>query len=337
MTRFHSSLAFVLVLVLVCTVGTAFAEGGTTPPPPLPPEIFASNHPFALATATTTRLFGMGGFVTCIQDEGFGNPAFAGALDHVSAVARTSTTTFDSGLKLKGDQYSVAIPLRDNKRGIQITGFRLTTEDRLGLPGGPPPLSLGLSEYDVAFHYGQRLSQRWLVGVGVSPTFHTATSANVVGGPTVLAYNSSSDRGCRLGTVYDLSSRARLGAVYDRYFEDLKTPGGTLSYTSEEMVAGLSYRVTPLLLAAVEWQQLTTEGNGARNGDAGWRAGLEALLDNNVTLRAGSNDGALSLGVGLRGERWNLNYAFMKDWNKDLTPALFGGSSTHQFELNYHF
>jgi hypothetical protein len=332
-TRFDLSLMLVLVIVSVFACGFAAAQA----PPPLPPEVYAANHPFALATATTTRLFGMGGFVTCIPDAGFGNPAFAGSLTDTTAVLRTSTTTFDSGLKLTGEQASVAIPLKDNKRGIQITGFRLRTDNRLPLAGGPPPMSLGFSEYDMAFHYGQRLSQKWLVGVGVSPVFHTSVNLTIVGGPTVLSYTSSSDRGCRVGTVYDLSSKARLGAVYDRYDEDVTTPGGTLGFTSEELVAGLAYQVHPCLLMAAEWQQLTTEGTGTRNGDSGWRVGLEAMLDNNVTIRGGSNDGSLSLGLGLRGDRWNLNYAFIDDWNKDLTPALFGGSSTHQLEANYRF
>jgi hypothetical protein len=324
-----------LVFVIVSLIACGLAAAQT--PPPLPPEVFAANHPFALATATTTRLFGMGGFVTCIPDAGFGNPAFAGGLTDVTAVLRTSTTDFDSGLKLTGEQASVAIPLKENKRGIQITGFRLNTDNRLALPGGPPPLSLGFSEYDMAFHYGQRISDRWLVGIGLSPVFHTSVNANIVGGPTVLSYTSSSDSGARLGTVYDLSSRARLGAVYDRYDEDVVTPGGTLGFTSEEWVAGLAYQIHPCLLLAAEWQQLTTEGTGTRNGDSGWRFGLEAMLDNNVTIRGGSNDGSLSLGLGLRGDRWNINYAFIDDWNKDLTPALFGASSTHQLEANYRF
>ncbi len=101
---------------------------------------YATPHLFALPTATTTRLFGMGGFVTCIKttrlfgmggfvtcikDVGFGNPAFAGTLQAGQGLARYSTTDFDGGLKMKGMQVSYAQPLRPGQSGWQVTYFSL--------------------------------------------------------------------------------------------------------------------------------------------------------------------------------------------------------------------
>ena len=330
MARIRRSLVLLFVLSLTIWAVPVFAQV----------QIYALSHPFALATATTTRLFGMGGFVTCVKDVGFGNPAFAGTLTESSAVARESVTTFDRGLKLTGEQASVAVPLKNNKRGLQITGFRLSTDNRQIVP----PSSLGLSEYDLALHYGQRLGSRLVLGVGLSPVFHNAVNLGVAGGPTVLGLSAEASGGARLGALYDLGNDSWIGAVYDRYSEDVTATGiavgggpQTFDCTSEEMAAGFSHRLNPCLLAAVEWQQLTTKGSGIRNGDSGWRVGLEATCDNNVTLRLGSNDGAFSLGVGLTDKRWNFNYAYVKDWNNDLVEPLFGGSTTHQLEATYRF
>jgi hypothetical protein len=286
----------------------------------------------------------MGGFLTCVKDVGFPNCAYAGTLTESSVVARQSVTTFDNGLKLTGEQASVAFPIKDNKSGFQVTGFRLSTDSR-GLQAGAPPTTIGMSEYDMGFHYGQRISSRLLVGAGASPVFHNSVGLNVAGGgPNVLQLGSSSSSGARLSALYQLGDDGWIGAIYDWYNEDVVAAGPlvgggplALQFKSKEMAIGISHRLNSCLLAAVEWQQLTTEGAGTRNGDSGFRVGLEATLDNNVTLRGGSNDGALSLGIGLTDKCWNFNYAFVRDWNKDLVAPFFGGSNTHQLEATYRF
>ena len=330
-----------LLCVSLSVVMSLSASAQKAPPPPT--GMYAATHPFAIATATTSRLFGMGGFATCIPDAGFGNPAFAGTLTDTTAVLRQSTTSFSTGLQLTGQQVSVATPIRVNKSGLQVTGFRLSTDDTL--PAAVPPGNTStFSEYELAFHYGQRFGDRLVLGVGLSPVFHSAIVNSFPTGDNLFRLRSSSDQGFRVGGLYNLGPSSWLGAVYDRYDEDVIASGpayggGSLpfSYTSDEMVIGLSRKLNPNLLAAVEWQQLTTEGNGTRQGDSGFRVGIEATLDNNVTFRAGSNDGSLSLGLGLQSDRLSLNYAFIDNWNKDLVEASLGSSSTHQFEAAYHF
>lgn len=341
-----NSVSRTLTLLCVSLSVVIPLAAGAQPPAPFPgphnPEMYAGTHPFALATATTSRLFGMGGFVTCIPDAGFGNPAFAGTLSDTTAVLRRSTTSFSSGLQLTGEQISVATPIRANKSGVQITGFRLSTDD--GLPSLPPGNTVTLSEYALALHYGQRFGDHLVVGVGLSPVFHNQTANDYPTGANFFRLRSSSDRGFRLGGLYQLGPSSWLGAVYDRYDEDVTASGlywtgwpPSYSYTSEEMVLGYSRKLNDTVLAAVEWQQLTTEGNGTRQGDSGFRFGIEATLDNNLTFRAGSNDGSLSLGLGLQSRRLSLNYAFVDNWNQDMVEASLGSSETHQLEAAYRF
>jgi hypothetical protein len=183
-----------------------------------------------------------------------------------------------------------------------------------------------------------------VVGIGLSPVFHNVVTNSFPNGVNLFKLRSSSDQGFRLGGLYQLGPSSWLGAVYDRYREDVAASGPAYvggpfayRYTSEEMLVGFSRKLNPSLLAAVEWQQLTTDGNGTRQGDSGFRLGLEAALDNNVTFRAGSNDRSVSLGLGLQSRRLSLNYAFVDNWNKDMVEASLGSSSTHQFEAAYRF
>ncbi len=298
-------------------------------PPPL--GIYATPHLFALPTATTTRLFGMGGFVTCIKDAGFGNPAFAGTLESSHAVGRLSLTDFDCGLDLKGLQFSAAQPLEANRRGWQVTWFELDSS-----AAATSPLA-GLNEDDFAVHYGCRLSETWVVGIGVSPIFRTGTTVPLPPPNAPISINSEADFGFRLGALYQFDSAGWAGLVLDKYDEDVTAAGQTVGFTSKEMALGISRQLNDRVLAAIEWQELSTEGAGVKMGDAGIRVGIEVQAGEAWVVRLGSNDGALCLGAGVDNEDWSFEYAFINDWNEDSVGASLGDSDTHQLGIRYHW
>jgi hypothetical protein len=304
-------------------------------------DMYAVSHPFALPTATTTRLTGMGGFASCIPDVGFANPAFAGALTADAIVLRQSVTSFDGDLGLDCQQGSFAMPLEKDRQGVQVSAFRLGSNDALFGGFGVPAL-LSVQEYDVSVHYGRRLSPDWLAGVAVSPVFHNAVDLVPVGVPGSLMHLAAkADWGFRLGTVYEIGDRGWVGAVYDRYDEDVNGSGqafgGSVSATfhSEEIVTGVAYRFTDRLLAGVEWQQLSHRGPGVDNDEAGLRFGVEGLLSDGFAVRMGSNQGGFSAGFGWAGSGFSINYAYVQDWNDNIFGEVYGGSKTHGFEATY--
>src|SRR5690606_23651083 len=139
------------------------------------------------------------------------------------------------------------------------------------------------------------------------------------------------------------------GFVYDRYEEDVVGSGPAIggvgvpfSFTSEELAFGFSYQLTDQLLGAIEWQELSTKQDAGefwpsmKFGDAGWRIGFEGVQDK-WAYRVGSNDGAISAGLGYNNDNLTFNYAFIRDWNNDLVGQVFGSSKTHQFELSYRW
>ena len=305
-------------------------------------ELFSSAHLFALPMSTTTRLYGMGGFISCVQDRGFANPAFAGLVEDIDVVGRYSVSGFDNGLDLRGGQLSVTIPLKPGTRGLQLTGFSLSADPGvLALPGAPPA-QVDFSETDVAIHYGQRVGNRYLVGVGFSPLFNTSASlTEPISGTPLMELDASVDKGVRLGFLAELKDGCLLGVVYDRYDEDvtghfLGAPVDE-SFSSEVYIAGLSYRLDKRCLAAVEWQDVSTERGGISYGDAGMRFGMECAVSRGLALRSGYNDGAWSAGAGYVNDAWSIQYAYVNDLNADSVGPFFGDSETHQFELTHRW
>lgn len=345
------SIVFVFSVALsFALVAPLFAQAQLSPAMDVPPlaqaRVFALSHPFALPGATTTRLAGMGGFVTCIPDVGFANPAFCGTLTQSHVLVRESVTSFQSGLRLKGDQGSIAVPLKENKSGFQVTAFHLQTTSAF------PAWASGFSttENDLSIHYGQRASKRLALGLGVSPVFHNSTDVALLLNsvrPSSAAPNlqSSSDSGFRLGALYQVGKDAWLGGVFDRYTEDVAATWLmpvrynpiTSSWKSRELAFGLSGRLTDQLIGAIEWQQVWTGVEGMRFGDSGWRVGIEGNLNGDWKLRVGTNDGALSLGTGIVRPNWSLNYAYIRNWNEGLIGSELGSSNTHQLELTHSF
>ncbi len=306
-------------------------------------EAYAVTHPFTLPGSTTTRLQAMGGMITCIPDDGWANPAFAGLADDWTSVLRQSVTSFDSGFSLRVRQVSAGGPVWRHG-GIQVTALKCDSEFEPPLPIAGVP-TFDTNEWTVGFHYGHRVTDRLALGIGISPVFHNNVSVTqAILGPPLLQTRSSSSSGFRAGATYALSPRARLGGVYDTYDEDVDAagamvPGGALSFSadSEALMFGVSYQLCDDLLGAAEWFHMWTEIGPSSYGDAGWRFGLEKLLHDGLSLRAGCNDGSLGGGVGYATGDWSVRYAFLDDWNDDFVRPILGASETHQFEVTYRW
>lgn len=287
-------------------------------------------------------MMGMGNFVACIKDVGFANPAFAATLTERAAGARLSLTDFSSGLDLRGEQVYATFPLRPEGQGMEITGFRLRTHKPLPMATELGPVEVSLKEDDVAVHYGRRLGRQWAAGIGVSPILHTDTDTrSAVTAGSVTHLHSKAKYGCRLGGIYQFGEEGCAGFVYDYYREEVTAtglpfgPGVSGRFTSKEMAVGVSRRLGEKVLAAVEWQQLSTEGQGAKVGDSGFRAGVEICPTSQWTLRVGNNDGAFSAGLGFQNRAWSFAYAYVRDWNKDSIEETLGNSKTHSLEARF--
>ena len=270
-------------------------------------------HMFGLPTATTARQFGMGGMTAAVQDVGFPNPAFAGALSQSNAGVRYSVTDFDLGLTLKGAQGWVNTPLSDGQ-GIQVTGTLLDSDrGPIMVPGAPGPAMVEYYEGAISLHYGRRLSDQWLVGVGFSPVLSTASRIyDPLSGALVTRLGSKAKAGARVGVLYQFAPEGFVGAYADRYGEDvtMAAPGlvGGLTdeYSATQYAIGVSGRASDQVLLALEWGELKNKSGPFENTASSWRAGVEFDINSRACLRGGVNDNELSTGFGVKSDDWTV-------------------------------
>ncbi len=325
--------------VMVLIITAALLAGALLPACAQGPEAYGAPHLFSLPTATTARQFGMGGVSTSLEDIGFPNPAFAGMLSSPRAGLRVACTEFDGdGMSLTGTQAWYATPTGEGE-GMQFLGFRLDSDrGAITTPAGPLPGSI--EETDLAVHYGRRLSDQWLLGIGFSPVLKAETRLfNPVDGSVLSFAESEAQIGGRLGALYNYQPDGFIGLVFDWYTEDVRFQAPPMlapakfDFTSTEWALGASKRITDKVTAAIEWMELKSEDSAYSSKSEGLHLGVEVEAAPGIAVRAGSNDGSLSLGAGFRRDEWVANYAFTSDWNDDAVGSAFGGSQTHQVEI----
>jgi hypothetical protein len=303
---------------------------------------FSLPHLFALPTTTSTRLLGMGGFLSCINDAGFANPAFAGTLTHYAATGIMTTTDFAGGLDLVTNQASVAIPLQRGVQGLQLTGLNVRSSSAGVLHSPAGAVRDSITESDAAIHYGHSFGSHWAAGVGLSPVFGTNSDlSNPANGMMLAHLHSFPQIGCSLGGIYRMEGGCA-GVIWDNWRENvsgagLAFPQGSASgmFTSREAVAGVSHQLGDRVLAAVEWQELSTQGLGTTTSHTGWRGGVEVTPARDWSVRIGDNDNAFSTGLGLQAKAWAFEYAYVSNLNHQALKTVLGDSETNSLEVRY--
>ena len=341
-------LTYVAVGVVVCTLVLAHAGRGHCQDIESEALImYAVAHPFGLASATTARQFGMGGPISCVWDRGFANPAFAGLQQEPNAGVRYSATGFDAGPSLNTLHAHYVHPLPGDAGGLQLSVLRLRSGS--GTAPAPPPLggdvTVKLSEDDIALHYGRRVGPGWAAGISVTPYSRINVSLTHPALGTLLDVEAKADIGARLGAVHEFAPGSFAGLVVDRYREtaqghSLAFGGGSArrTFTSELLAVGISHRVRPDVLGAVEYCTARTSRGSVRESLSGWRLGAEYRpVGMPYAARAGLNDKRPTFGLGYDDRQWQVDYAFMSRWNDDIAAGQFGGSDTHQVQATYHW
>ncbi len=299
---------------------------------------YALSHPFGLSTATTCRQFGMGAPISCVWDRGSGNPAFAATQTDDSVGLRWSDTSFDSGLSVDSYHLWAMTPLRPNETGLAFTLFRLHSTG--GVVAGN---AVDISEDDLAIHYGRRIAKRWTAGIGLSPWSVVTFTATLPNGATAMNLTERPKIGARTGLTYETAPGDYVGVVYDYMLEDVSgsglafLPAGHAEqvFHTDLLALGASRHITPEWLVAAEWQNATSYAGNNGAGMHGWHLGTEYRWPQGWALRAGLNDGQMTLGAGYQNDHWEAEYAYANNWNNDVVGAVLGTSSTNQLQLLY--
>ncbi len=283
----------------------------------------------------------MGGPLSCVWDRGFANPAFAAMQDAPNVSLGLSSTDFDRGPDVVSSHGHLVFPLRENINGLQVSIFSLHSNSGL-LPGGGG-IFVDMAEDDLSIHYGHRLSPKLVAGIGMSPGSELKLGMWAPGGVPIMDMKAESDYGARVGLAYERTPGEQWGLVYDYYQETVEGAGivfgGLVSqaFHTDLLAVGVSKYLYPNLLVAAEYQEGSSSAGATEGTLAGWHFGAECCVTPRWSLRAGLNDQNPTVGVGYRGEKLELDYAFVKDWNDEIARNVFGGSETHQLQAIYEW
>ena len=304
-------------------------------------QSYALAHPFGLSTAVTTRQFGMGAPISCVWDRGSGNPAFAATQSEDSASVRWSDTRFEQDMSLTSYLAYVVAPIRANESGLQISYLQLRSSG-LALS----PYAIDVSEDDLSFHYGRRIGKQWTAGIGLSPWSVIKFNATLPDGTPAMRLTERPDIGARVGIAYEPAPGDYFGIVYDYMLEDVTGSGlafmalgGSVQqvFHTDLLAIGGSRHITPEWLVAAEWQDATTHAGDIKGGLHGWHLGTEYRWPKGLALRAGLNDGQMTLGAGYQTGQWDVEYAFANNLNNEAVGPILGASDTHQLQALYHW
>lgn len=296
------------------------------------PDAYSFVHPFGLSTATTTRQYAMGGTISCINEAGFANPAYAACQSRPAAGVRVNTTEFDFGPRVTSVHTHYVVPTKPNAQGWQFNVFTLDSYGGSGLPGP----QLDMSENDLSIDYGQRLGRKLVAGIGISP--YSKIDFDVTGpmGTPLMRVHSESDLGARLGFAYEWVPGDFIGLVGDYYQETASVAGaGDIVFHTSLLAAGASRHLGDKLLLAAEFQRGESKSGAVSDTINGWHFGAEFKPAGHVAFRAGLNDTQPTFGIGFNDGRWAVDYAYLKDWNDDIAGPLLGGSKTHSLHATY--
>jgi len=332
------------LLLIVCTIVLVLASSITVGQG-LGPEMYGLVGRFGMATPVSTRVLGMGGLLSCVNDVQFANPAFAAVQEKASAGVRYTTTNLDGGPQVDSWLAHYTLPLHTNRDGLQLSFMSLETPETAALLPGMGPGAVDMSETALVVDYGRRISGK-LTG-GLSVLGFESVDMTVTAGPglVVADVHDKAEWGFRGGLAYEWAPGDFVGVVYSFSRDSVDCSSqfpqpialDDLSLDNSQLAIGVSRHLAPHVLLAGEYQHGVTSRTGSRGVADTWNFGMDYLLAPGWSLRLGSNNFDFCWGLGYAGPHWRLDYACINGWNSSDIGQLLGGSSTHSVEAVYCF
>jgi hypothetical protein len=348
MSRLHSFSRWLLIGCIVAIVLSCSVTMGQG----LGPEMYGMVGRFGMGSPVPTRVLAMGGFVSCVNDSQFANPAFAAVQEHASTGVRLARTDFDAGPVVDSVLAHYTLPLKPNQSGLQLSFLSLNTSDKAALLPGLGPVAVDMSETALVVDYGRRISGRLTAGLSVLGFEEIGLTFTSGSGPVLADVDDTAKWGFRGGLTYEWAPGDFVGVLYSFSRDDVRfrsmmtqpdantaqlSPTIGLDFDSSQLAIGVSRHLAPNVLLAGEYQHGMSRRAGFNSGADTWNFGAEYLVAPGWALRAGANDFDFCCGVGYSGSNWRVDYACLNGWNASDVAQLLGGSVTHSFEVLYNW
>ena len=335
MTKTRSRFVWPLVpLLLLAAAWAACGQG-------LGPEVYGIVAEFGMSAPTPTRQLGMGAPITCLDDVQYANPAFAAVRRVSDASVRLNLTDLERGPLLTSVLANYSYALHPGQSGLQFSVLDLSSSGGDTVLPGLGPVTVDMSENAFVVDYGRRLGEKLTGGLSVLGSNRVELHVDNPLAP-LLDLGTRMDYGGRVGLAYEWLPGDFLGLLYSFAQDTVHTNGAMTGgverrtiFHSDQLAVGASRHLNSEVLVMVEFQRATLRNASFHRSVESWQLGGEYQVTPQWALRAGSDDGAPTFGLGYSDSRWRVDYAFLQDWKYASSGRLFGGSDTHSVQASY--
>jgi len=344
----HVSMRQMCIVAIVATLGRITRTEAQVGFPP-GPEIFSAPQ---MLTFASVRTMGMGNISSAVIDPYSRNPAHAAWLEEPQANAVFANFSFERGLDADYAMVRYEFPVKWTKQkdGLQLVYFNLgSNHGGVAIPGAPPGVTteVELQDQGVYLGYGFFVSERTALGVATAfrdsrtrvyapdPLTGRMTKVAEADGDSLVTPKF------RVALQHKLDERWNFGAVLtasDQRATITGLPGfiapdATDHFDQLDYDIGLAYHPGKRVILGAEWfkRKLTSDSFAYR--DEGLNFGAEVEMRNGWKLRAGSHEGNPTFGLSYHRGDWELEYAFVKDFEHDDLSSIFGDADLHTLHV----
>ncbi len=261
-----------------------------------------------LRMGTGARAIAMGSAFTSIADDPTAvhwNPSGAARIDRKSVASMHAVLTLDRSYDYTG----FVAPMSFGCWGVSWISAGVDKIERYDAVGN----RIGFfddTENAYIFTYAAPFGEKYKLGANIKYLSH-----DILG-------NSANSWGADIGFLAHVNERIDVGATLRNIGTKMKwdTASGRSDEIPFNIALGISYKAYKNLMFAFDIDK-------TNDLDTKLNFGVEGKIKNNFAIRAGSNDGDFTAGVGLLFDNWNLDYA----WSDSVL------GDTHRISASFQF
>lgn len=311
------------MVIVICPFAYSSSEVQT----PLPLSTFLTTHPLGAPDTNSTREIGLSAWAAVIDDQVGSNPATL-PRSNPGTIVKLGKARFDNIPDFSVRYLTMPFKLS----GGQGTLFAIDVNGSKNL-NGP---TLRMEEKDVGLQWGKQLNKKFSFGLATS-FLTTKNSLTIPGQGTLISQRGRPiGLGGRLGLLYQIDKKIKVGLVIDRYKEEVKQKFALIpvqlsgEFKGRANRLGLSHQLDQKTLIAADFSRTEFDGPSFRYRNDSFSIGAERKIGS-MALRAGLYRGQLSGGVGFKIGSVKIDWAFTNRYSDQLPGS--GGRTSHYLQI----
>lgn len=315
----------ILCWMVIAVCSAAYSSSGVQSPLPL--STFLTTHPLGAPDTNSTREVAMSAWAAVVDEEVGSNPA---TLSHSNpgTIVKLAKANFDNLPNLSVRYLTTPIKFFDGQGALFVVDVKGSKN-----LGGP---TLRLEEKDFGIQWGKQLTEKFSFGFATS--LLTTNNTLIFPGQGSLVSQRSRPKGSggRIGLLYQISKKTKIGLVIDRYKERVKQRFSSIpvqltgDFRGRVNRLGISHQMDTKTLIAADFSRTKFDGPSFRYRKDAMSIGAERRIGS-VAVRAGLYRGQSSGGLGATIGKVKIDWAFSNRYGDQLPGS--GGRTAHYLQI----